>query len=121
MRLTLSTTAAALLLVFAIMALSVVGGFAGETCGLASYYGTESGNRTANGEHFDGRSLTAASRALPFGTKLRVTYKGSSVIVRVNDRGPYVRGRFLDLSKAAAARIGLIHAGVGRVCAVRLK
>jgi rare lipoprotein A len=92
------------------------------TTGLASWYGTESGTRTANGEHFDGRSLTAASRGLPFGTKLRVTYRGKSVVVRINDRGPALRtGRFLDLSKAAAARIGMIHAGVARVCAEKLK
>ena len=87
---------------------------------VASYYGKESGNRTANGERFDGSSLTAAHRSLPFGTKLRVTYRGKSVVVRINDRGPFVRGRQLDLSKAAASRIGLIRAGVGRVCVERL-
>lgn len=86
------------------------------TCGLASYYGTESGSRTANGEPFNGTSMTAASRGLPFGTRLRVTYRGKSVVVRINDRGPFVRGRFLDLSKAAAAQLGMIPAGVGRVC-----
>lgn len=94
---------------------------AGEaTCGRASYYGTESGNRTANGEAFDGTSMTSAHRTLPFGTKLRVTYRGKSVVVRVNDRGPYVSGRFLDLSKAAAARLGMIDAGVALVCVERL-
>lgn len=97
---------------------------AGEGCkgvtGLASFYGSESGSVTANGEHFDGSSLTAASRALPFGTRLRITYRGKSVVVRVNDRGPYVRGRFLDLSRAAAERLGMIPAGVVRVCAERL-
>ena len=87
---------------------------------VASFYGTESGNRTANGERFDGSSLTAAHRSLPFGTKLRVTYRGKSVVVRINDRGPFVRGRQLDLSKAAAQRIGLVRAGVGRVCVERL-
>lgn len=89
-------------------------------CVLASWYGTESGNRTANGEHFDGSSLTAAHRTLPFGTKLRVTYRGKSVVVRINDRGPYIKGRSLDLSRAAAQRIGLIPAGVARVCLTRL-
>jgi rare lipoprotein A (peptidoglycan hydrolase) len=86
----------------------------------ASWYGTESGNRTANGERFDGTSLTAAHKTLPFGTKLRVTYRGKSVVVRINDRGPFIRGRALDLSKAAAQRIGLIPAGVGSVCMERL-
>lgn len=90
------------------------------SCGLASWYGTESGNRTANGEPFNGQSMTAAHRTLPFGTKLRVTYQGRSVVVRINDRGPYIKGRFLDLSKAAASKLGLIPAGVGRVCIERI-
>lgn len=90
------------------------------TCTRASYYGTESGSRTANGERFTGRDMTAAHRTLPFNTKLRVTYKGRSVVVRVNDRGPFIKGRGLDLSKAAAKKLGLIAAGVGRVCWVRL-
>jgi rare lipoprotein A len=97
---------------------------AGEGCRgqllRASWYGPESGSRTANGEHFDGSSLTAASRTLPFNTRLRVTYRGKSVVVRVNDRGPFIAGRSIDLSKAAAARIGLIPAGVGTVCVERL-
>lgn len=86
----------------------------------ASYYGAESGNRTANDERFDGSSMTAAHRTLPFGTKLRVTYRGKSVVVRINDRGPYIKGRQLDLSRAAAARIGLIPAGVATVTACRI-
>lgn len=90
---------------------------AGETfCGKASWY-AYTGHRTANGEAFDGSGYTAASRTLPFGTKLRVTYGSRSVIVRVNDRGPYVNGRMLDLSRAAASALGLIAAGVDRVCA----
>lgn len=90
-------------------------------CHQASWYGAESGNRTANGEHFDGSSLTAAHRSLPFGTKLRVTFQGKSVVVRINDRGPYVKGRALDLSRAAARRIGLIQPGHGRVCWTRVR
>ena len=87
------------------------------TCGLASWYGTENGQtRTATGERYTGNDLTAAHRSLPFGTRLRVTYKGKSVVVRLNDRGPYVKGRSLDLSRAAAAKIGLIRPGVARVC-----
>lgn len=81
----------------------------------ASWYGTESGNRTANGEPFNGTSLTAAHRSLPFGTRLRVTYRGKAVTVRINDRGPYIPGRSLDLSRAAAAKIGMIDVGVACV------
>lgn len=88
---------------------------------VASWYGTESGDKTANGEHFNGKSLTAAHKSLPFGTKLRVTYQGKSVVVRVNDRGPFHPGRTLDLASAAAKKIGLTEAGVGKVraCVVR--
>lgn len=87
---------------------------------VASWYGSESGNQTANGEPFDGSSYTAAHRTLPFGTKLRVTYQGKSVVVRVNDRGPFKRGRQLDLAHAPALKIGLTKAGVDsvRVCRV---
>lgn len=62
--------------------------------------------RTASGERFNPNAHTAAHRSYPFGTKLRVTHKGRSVVVRVNDRGPFVRGRSLDLSRAAARSIG---------------
>lgn len=82
--------------------------------GMASYYGRElAGNRTASGEAFDPTDLTAAHRSLPFGTRLRVTNQrtGQSVIVRVNDRGPYARGRVLDLSQGAAEQIGMIRSG----------
>lgn len=61
---------------------------------------------TANGEKFNPNGLTAAHKTLPFGTLLKVTHKGKTVIVRVNDRGPFVRGRHLDLSRAAARKIG---------------
>jgi rare lipoprotein A len=83
--------------------------------GVASYYGNESGSRTASGQRFDQNALTCAHRSLPFGTKLRVTHGGRSVIVTVNDRGPFVRGRVLDLSTGAARAIGL--GGVGQVTA----
>jgi len=85
--------------------------------GVASFY-TE-GTETASGEKFDTNDLTAAHPTLPFGTKLRVTNvtTGRSVTVRVNDRGPFVRGRVLDLSTGAARAIGLTGAGVGRVVA----
>lgn len=85
--------------------------------GIASYYGNESGSRTASGQRFNQEAMTAAHRSLPFGTKLRVTHGGRSVVVTVNDRGPFVRGRVLDLSTGAARAIGLTGAGVGRVVA----
>jgi rare lipoprotein A len=83
--------------------------------GMASYYGNESGSRTASGQRFDQNALTCAHRSLPFGTKLRVTHGGRSVIVTVNDRGPFIRGRVLDLSTAAARAVGIT--GVGQVTA----
>ena len=83
--------------------------------GMASYYGNESGSRTASGARFNQNAMTAAHRSLPFGTKLRVTHGGQSVIVTINDRGPFIRGRVLDLSKGAARAIGL--PGVGRIVA----
>ena len=86
--------------------------------GVASYYGAElAGHRTANGERFNPGDLTAAHRSLPFGSKVRVTYAatGKSVVVRINDRGPFARGRVIDLSKSAAQQIGLVARGSGRV------
>lgn len=85
--------------------------------GMASFYGNESGSRTASGQRFNQNAMTAAHRSLPFGTKLRVTHRGQSVIVTINDRGPFIRGRVLDLSTGAARAIGLTGAGVGRVTA----
>jgi rare lipoprotein A len=85
--------------------------------GMASYYGNESGSRTASGQRFDQDALTCAHRSLPFGTKLRVTHGDRSVVVTVNDRGPFVRGRVLDLSTAAARAVGITGAGVGMVTA----
>lgn len=83
--------------------------------GLASWYGSESGSRTASGQRFDRHGLTAAHRCLPFGTRLRVRYGGRSVVVTINDRGPFIRGRVLDLSEGAARAVGLRSRGVGRV------
>ncbi len=92
--------------------------FGGRTfSGMASYYGSESGSRTASGQRMNSNAMTCAHRSLPFGTKLRVSHGGSSVVVTVNDRGPFVRGRVLDLSTGAARAIGLTRAGVGRVTA----
>ena len=72
--------------------------------------------RTANGEKFNPFALTAAHRSLPFGTRIKVTHKGKSVIVRINDRGPFVKGRHLDLSKGAARQIGCVG-----VCTVQVQ
>lgn len=86
--------------------------------GEASYYGEElAGNLTANGEVFDPQQLTAAHRTLPLGSEVRVTNpdNGESVIVRINDRGPYHGNRVIDLSYAAAREIGLIRSGIGQV------
>jgi rare lipoprotein A len=85
--------------------------------GVASFYGNESGTKTASGQRFDENKLTAAHRSLRFGTRLRVTYRGRSVVVVVNDRGPFIAGRVLDLSKGAARVLGMIEAGVGHVTA----
>ena len=92
-------------------------GFGRVFSGVASFYGNESGRRTASGQRFDQNALTCAHRSLPFGTKLRVTHGDRSVVVTVNDRGPFVKGRVLDLSTAAARAVGLTGAGVGRVTA----
>ena len=85
---------------------------------VASWYGPGfEGAKTSSGEPFDPKGYTAASRTLPFGTKLIVTYKDRSVVVRVNDRGPFSKAE-LDLSQAAAEYIGLIAAGTATVEAV---
>ena len=86
--------------------------------GVASWYGqAHHGRRTASGETFDMHRLTAAHRTLPFGTRLRVTNvdNGRSVVVRVNDRGPHVAGRILDVSHAGAKALGMTGTGVTRV------
>lgn len=86
--------------------------------GLATYYGKEfNGKRTANGEKYDPHKLTAAHRTLPFGTKVRVTRLDNrkSVVVRINDRGPFVRGRIIDLSWAAAKELDMVSKGVVKV------
>lgn len=86
--------------------------------GLASFFGREiAGNRTANGEKCDPETLTAAHRTLPFGSLVRVTdaLTGNSVIVRINDRGPFSGKRVIDLSKAAARELGIVGRGTARV------
>jgi rare lipoprotein A len=86
--------------------------------GKASWYGAKHhGKRTASGERFDQNALTAAHRSLPFGTWVKVTNLNNqrSVIVRINDRGPFSRSRIIDVSKRAASELGLISSGVAPV------
>jgi rare lipoprotein A len=86
--------------------------------GKASYYGAGfAGRRTASGERFNPAALTAAHRTLPFGTRVKVTNpnNGRSVVVRINDRGPYHHARVIDLSHEAARQIGLVQQGHGQV------
>ncbi len=85
-------------------------------CGRASWYALHS--RTASGEKMNPSAMTAAHRTLPFGTRVKVTNKknGKSIVVRINDRGPFVKGRVLDLSKAAADQLGFIRSGHTSVC-----
>ena len=104
-----------------------IGGFAsaghakGGSGGIASWYGPGfHGRRTASGERFNTHALTAAHRSLPFGSRVKVTNTrtGRSVVVRINDRGPFTGGRVIDLSQAAARAVGI--GGVGRVTLTRL-
>ena len=87
--------------------------------GIASWYGDGAwhGEITANGERFNMNAMTAAHKTLPFGTRVRVTNprNGRSVTVRINDRGPFIKGRTIDLSRGAAKRIGMIARGHARV------
>ena len=83
--------------------------------GLASFYGSD--QQTASGERFNPRAMTAAHRTLPFGTKVRVTNvrSGRTVTVRINDRGPFIPGRVIDLSQAAAEELGIVGRGIAKV------
>lgn len=85
--------------------------------GLASYYGLSAGTKTATGEHFDPSEMTAAHRTLPFGTRVKVTRvdTGQSVVVRINDRGPFKPGRVIDLSEGAARSLKMTDVGLTNV------
>lgn len=91
-------------------------GYAGHAqTGIASYYGPHfRGRTTACGQKFNPRKLTAAHKELPCGTRVRVTRRdtGKSVVVTINDRGPYIKGRVIDLSKAAAKRLKMVRKGI---------
>ena len=89
-----------------------------ESTGFASFYGSEfHGRRTASGERYDEGELSAAHRTLPFGTRVRLTNlkNGRTVVVTITDRGPFRRGRIVDVSKRAARELGFLRAGVARV------
>jgi rare lipoprotein A len=96
----------------------ISGPAAAQDCGKASWYALRS--KTASGEMMNPAAMTAAHRSLPFGTKLTVTNpnNGRAVVVRINDRGPFTKGRVLDLSKAAAQRLGFVRAGHAKICYV---
>lgn len=104
----------------AVGALSVPAAPALAQCGSASWYSLPR-NKTASGERMNPAAMTAAHRSLPFGTQVKVTNQrnGKAVVVRINDRGPFVRGRVLDLSKAAAQALGFVRAGHTKVCLER--
>lgn len=112
-----------LLAALCLLALPMPSGEAAAQTGIASYYGRElAGRRTASGERFNPAGLTAAHRTYPFGTRLRVTNlaNGRQVIVRVNDRGPFVRRRTLDVSQGAVRALGFTGRGMARVRYERL-
>ena len=110
-----STVALALVLGAASSVTSVSTAWASDGCGRASWYALTS--RTASGERMNPAKLTAAHRSMRFGTKVQVTNarNGKSVVVRINDRGPFVGSRIIDLSQAAANRIDMINAGTAKV------
>ena len=89
-------------------------------CGNASWYALHS--KTASGEKMNPFGMTAAHKTLPLGTKIRVTNKrnGKSIIVRINDRGPFIAGRILDLSRGAANQLGFVERGLTNVCYERI-
>ena len=93
-----------------------------QKCGKASWYAGP-GSKTASGETLRHGANTAAHKSLPFGSKVRVTNKrnGRSLIVRINDRGPYIHGRIIDLTRGGAQRLGFINSGVTPVCITRIK
>src|SRR5690606_8758352 len=89
-------------------------------CGGASWYAMPR-SKTANGERMNPAAMTAAHRSLPFGTKVKVTNQrnGKAVVVRINDRGPFIKGRVIDVSKAAAQALGFVGAGHTKICLER--
>lgn len=114
-----TTIALACAITFAIAASEALAESRGEFAGVAAYYSKGYRGHTARGDAYDPAKFTAAHRSLPFGTRLRVTDRktGRSVVVVVNDRGPFTKGRVLDLSLAAARELRMIDRGLARVTA----
>jgi len=110
------TTAGRAMALAAVLVVAASTAPASAQCGGASWYALHS--QTASGERMDPTELTAAHRSLPFGTRLEVTNQknGKTVVVRINDRGPFVKGRVIDLSKAAARQLGFVSSGVTKIC-----
>jgi rare lipoprotein A len=108
------------------LALGALAPFAAEaasSCGIASWYGPGfHGNLTASGQRFDSRALTAAHRSLPFGSRVKVTNQatGRSVTIKINDDGPHIPGRIIDLSEGAFAHIASLGQGTAKVCISRV-
>jgi rare lipoprotein A len=98
-----------LIVVIQVVSLGTLAARANAQTGVASVYSTETGSQTASGVRLNDRALTAAHRSLPFGSRVRVTDQknGHSIVVTINDRGPYVRGRIIDLTPAAAHALGM--------------
>jgi rare lipoprotein A len=111
------TVAAATLLLAACNTIADAGAGKKEVM-VASWY--MHGTRTANGEKFNPDGMTVAHKTLPFHTKLRLTHGDKSVIVRVNDRGPFIKGRHIDLSRGVARQLGCLSSGICKVEAERL-
>ena len=102
---------------------AALSGVRAAECGLASWYGPGfHGKKTASGVRFNENAMTAAHKTLPLGTRLKVTDQltRKSIRVTINDRGPYAKGRIIDLSKAAATRLGTKNAGIRKVCIERI-
>jgi len=109
---------ASILISFIVTMFSLTAFSQDEQIGFSSWYGPKfHGKQTASGELYDKTKYTAAHRTLPFGTMVKVTYlkTNKSILVRVNDRGPFIKGRIIDISEAAAREIGLVNDGVGKI------
>lgn len=114
-RLRVAAVAASFAAAAAVYSVSVVPAEAGSQCGRASWY--KLGGKTASGERNNPNAMTAAHRSLPFGTRVKVENlkNGKYVVVRINDRGPFVGGRVIDLSRAAAQQLGMMSSGTAKV------
>lgn len=115
-RLTFSAILMSISLLFLSVMLDVSQAAPSQQCGIASWYALTS--KTASGEYANPAKMTAAHRSIRFGKKIKVKNmrNGKSVILRVNDRGPFIKGRVLDVTKAAARKLGFVNSGTTRVC-----